>query len=67
MEGLTFAMVLNLNMGDYHIALDVYSPKLSTNLFPWVKYKYKQLPKNTWGIGIPDKEFNRYLTNLRLP
>jgi hypothetical protein len=45
MEGFTFALVLDLNMGYYHIKLDVDAQKLCTIVFPWHmgKYKYKCL------------------------
>jgi hypothetical protein len=48
MEGFTFASELDLNMGYYHIKLDVDADnqKLCTIVFPWHmgKYKYKHLP-----------------------
>jgi hypothetical protein len=43
MEGFTFASTLNLNMGYYHIKLDVDAQKLCTIVFPWGKYNYKHL------------------------
>jgi hypothetical protein len=43
MEGFTFASTLDLNMGYYHIKLDVDAQKLCTIVFPWRKYKYKRL------------------------
>jgi hypothetical protein len=43
MEGFTFASALDLNMGYYHIKLDVDAQKLCTIVFPWRKYKYKRL------------------------
>jgi hypothetical protein len=46
MEAFTFASVLNLNMGYYHIKLDADAQKLCTIVFPWQmgKYKYERLP-----------------------
>jgi hypothetical protein len=46
MEGFTFASVLDLNMGFYHIKLDADAQKLCTIVFPWQmgKYKHKRLP-----------------------
>jgi hypothetical protein len=44
MEGFNFASALDLNMGYYHIKLDVDAQKLFTMVLPWVKYKYKRLP-----------------------
>jgi hypothetical protein len=49
MEGFTFASVLDLNMGYYHIKLDADAQKLYTTVFPWGKYKYKRL---SMGIKI---------------
>jgi hypothetical protein len=44
MEGFTFASILDLNMGYYHIKQDADAQKLCTIVFPWGKYKYKRLP-----------------------
>jgi hypothetical protein len=46
MEGFTYASALDLNMGYYHIKLDVDAQKLYTIVFLWnkEKYKYKRLP-----------------------
>ena len=44
MEGFTFATALDLNIGYYHIKLDVDAQKICTIIFPWGKYKYKRLP-----------------------
>jgi hypothetical protein len=46
MEGFTFASLLYLNMGYYHIKLDADAQKICTIVFPWFigKYKYKRLP-----------------------
>jgi hypothetical protein len=45
MEGFTFASVLDLNMGYYHIKLDADAKNLCTIVCPWQigKYKYKRL------------------------
>jgi hypothetical protein len=52
MEGFTFAMALDLNMGYYHIKLDANAQELCTIILPWGKYKSKRLPM---GIKIaPD-------------
>jgi hypothetical protein len=46
MEGFIFASALDLNMGYYHIKLDVDAKKLCIIVFPWKmgKYKHKRLP-----------------------
>jgi hypothetical protein len=48
-EGFSFAMALDLNMGYYTIRLDPDASKICTIIFPWEKYSYKQLP-----MGIAD-------------
>jgi hypothetical protein len=48
----TFASVLVLNMGYYHIKLDADAQKLCTIVFPWGKYKYKRLPMGTKIVWI---------------
>jgi hypothetical protein len=44
MEGFTFALALDLNMGYYHIKLDADTQEICTIVFPWGKYTYKRLP-----------------------
>jgi hypothetical protein len=51
-EGLSFATVLDLNMGSYTIRLDPDASKICTIIFPWGKYSYKQLPMGI--AGSPD-------------
>jgi hypothetical protein len=40
-EGFTFASVLDLNMGYYHIKLDADAQNLCSIVFPWHMGKYK--------------------------
>jgi hypothetical protein len=63
MEGLTFASVLDLNMGYYHIKLDADAQKLCKIVFPWhiEKYKYKRLPM---GIKIAPDVFQNVMSKL---
>jgi hypothetical protein len=49
LEGFSFAIALNLNMGYYTIRFDSDASKICTIIFPWGKYSYKQLP-----MGIAD-------------
>jgi hypothetical protein len=51
MKWLIFDSELDLNMGFYHIKLDVDAQKLFTIVFPWntEKYRYKSL---SMGINI---------------
>jgi hypothetical protein len=51
-EGFTFATALDLNMGYHTIRLDPDASKISTIIFPWVKYSYKRLPMGI--AGSPD-------------
>ena len=44
LEGFTWATVLDLNMGYYHIKLDPDAQKICTIVFPWGKYQYLRLP-----------------------
>ena len=44
LEGFTYATLLDLNMGYYHIKLTPKSLALCTIVLPWGKYKYLKLP-----------------------
>jgi hypothetical protein len=50
LEGFTFAMALDLNMG-YYIRMDPDASRI-TIIFPWGKYFYKRLPMGI--AGSPD-------------
>jgi hypothetical protein len=52
LEGFTFAMALDLNMGYYTIRLDPNATRICTIIFPWGKYSYKRLPMGI--AGSPD-------------
>jgi hypothetical protein len=52
LEGFTYAMALDLNMGYYTISLDPDASKICTIIFPWGKYSYKRLPMGI--AGSPD-------------
>ena len=52
LEGFTFAMALDLNMGYYTIRLDPDASKICTIIFPWGKYSYLKLPMGI--AGSPD-------------
>jgi hypothetical protein len=43
MAGFSFASLLDLNMGYYHIKIDADAQNPCTNSFQLGKYKYKQL------------------------
>jgi hypothetical protein len=48
-EGFSFAIALDLDMGSYTIRLDPDASKICTVIFPWGKYSYKQLPMGITG------------------
>jgi hypothetical protein len=52
LEGFTFAMALDLNMGYYTIRLDPDASRICTIIFPWEKYSYKRIPMGI--AGSPD-------------
>jgi len=47
LEGLTYAIALDLNMGYYTIRLDPGTSKICTIILPWGKYSYLRLPMGT--------------------
>jgi hypothetical protein len=49
LEGFTFAMAQDLNMGYYNIRLDPDASRICTIIFPWRKYSYKRLPMGIAG------------------
>ncbi len=60
-EGFSFAMALDLNMGYYTIRLDPDASNICTIIFLWGKYSYKQLPMGI--AGSPDI-FQRKMSEL---
>lgn len=44
MEKFSFVSSVDLNMGYYHITLDLATRDICTVIFPWGKYRYKRLP-----------------------
>ena len=49
LEGLTFAIALDLNTGYYTIRLEPDASKICTIIFPWGKYSYLRLPMGIAG------------------
>jgi hypothetical protein len=49
LEGFTYAMTLDLNMGYYTIRLDPTASKMCNITFPWGKYSYKRIPMGFGG------------------
>jgi hypothetical protein len=44
LSGFKYTTEIYLNMGYYHIPLDLETQKLCTTILPWGKYQYKRLP-----------------------
>ena len=44
LEGFQYATSLDLNMGYYHIELDLLAQEMCTLVLPWGKYQYKRFP-----------------------
>jgi hypothetical protein len=44
LEGFQYATSLDLNMGYYHIELNLAAQEMCTIVLPWGKYRYKRLP-----------------------
>ncbi len=61
LEGFTYAMALDLNMGYYTISLDPDASKICTIIFPWGKYSYKRLPM---GIAGSPEIFQEKMSDL---
>ena len=61
LEGFTFAIVLDLNMGHHKIRLDPDTQKICTINIPWGKYSYLRLPM---GIAGSSNIFQKKMTNL---
>jgi hypothetical protein len=51
LEGFTYAMALDLNMGYYTIKLDTTAAKVCTIIFPWGKYSFRRLPMGFAGLA----------------
>ena len=56
LEGFQYAASLDLNMGYYHIELNLHAQEMCTIVLPWGKYCYKQLPM---GVAIPPTSFKK--------
>jgi hypothetical protein len=61
LEGFTFAIALDLNMGYYTIRLDPDASRICTVIFHWGKYSYKRLPM---GIAGSPNIFQRKMLEL---
>ena len=61
MEGFTFATAIDLNMGYYHLKLDVETMKICAIVFPWGIYRYKRLPM---GVACSPDIFQSKMSSL---
>jgi hypothetical protein len=61
LQKLTYATVIDLSMGYYHIPLDEESQALCTTILPWGKYRYRKLPM---GIASAPDIFQSNLDEL---
>ena len=61
LEGFSYATSLDLNMGYYHIELDMFSKELCTIILPWGKYEYQRLPM---GLCNSPDIFQEKMSNL---
>jgi hypothetical protein len=53
LEGFTYVMALDLNMGYCTIRLDPRAVKMFTIIFPWGKYSYQRSSRNDEANGSP--------------
>jgi hypothetical protein len=61
LNGFKYAMKIDLNMGYYHIPLDLEAQKLYTTILPCGKYQYKRLPM---GVKTSPDIFQRIVYEL---
>ena len=61
LEGFTHAILLNLNMGYYHIRLSEDTSNWCTIILPWGKYYYKHLPM---GVSNSPENFQQKMNDL---
>ena len=61
LEGFQYGTSLDLNMGYYHIELDLTSKALCTIVLPWGKYEYQRLPM---GLCNSPDIFQEKMTSL---
>ena len=61
MEGFTFASAIDLNMGYYHLKLDLETMKICAIVFPWGIYRYRRLPM---GVACSPDIFQSKMSSL---
>jgi hypothetical protein len=61
LSGFKYATEIDLNMGYYHIPLDLEAHKLCTTILPWGKYQYQRVPM---GVKTSPDIFQRIMYEL---
>ena len=61
MEGFQWASAIDLNMGYYHLTLDLATREICSLIFPWGRYRYKRLPM---GASTAPDVFQEKMNNL---
>ena len=61
LEGFQWASAIDLNMGYYHLTLDLATKEICSLIFPWGRYRYKRLPM---GASTAPDVFQEKMNNL---
>ena len=61
MEKFQWASAIDLNMGYYHLTLDLKTREICSLIFPWGRYRYKRLPM---GAATAPDVFQEKMNNL---
>jgi hypothetical protein len=61
MEKFMWASAIDLNMGYYHLTLDLATREICSLIFPWGRYRYKRLPM---GASCAPDVFQEKMNNL---
>jgi len=61
LEGFQWASAIDLNMGYYHLTLDLATREICSLIFPWGRYRYKRLPM---GASTAPDVFQEKMNNL---
>jgi len=61
MEKFQWASAIDLNMGYYHLTLDMKTREICSLIFPWGRYRYKRLPM---GAATAPDVFQEKMNNL---
>ena len=61
MEGFTYASAVDMNMGYYHLTLDLHTREICSLIFPFGRYRYCRLPM---GAACAPDVFQEKMNNL---